>query len=201
MDYHVSFLETENGNEHTWFWRDEDDGGSDLICYLCPLFRRSVCFCFCFFVLLFLSLYSAFLYVSFCVISSPSSSLPYAFSLFSLSVFSLLHSPSLPFFLSFLFPLLFFVFLFPVPALFFFPHPVFSFFLQLSPPPSSVLSLAFISRGRKRYIRNIVTTSVHHGGEEYQPRDMPPLDCSSTVFAANASPVFIASHLFEEDNE
>jgi len=42
---------------------------------------------------------------------------------------------------------------------------------------------------------------VHHGGEEYPPRDMPPLDCSSIVFAANASPVFIASCLFEEENE
>jgi hypothetical protein len=30
-----------------------------------------------------------------------------------------------------------------------------------------------------RYGRNIVTASVHHGGEEYQPRDIPPLNCSS----------------------
>jgi hypothetical protein len=47
----------------------------------------------------------------------------------------------------------------------------------------------------------LVTAGVHHGGERYQPRDVPPLDCSSTVSAANASPVFIASRLFEEDNE
>jgi len=35
---------------------------------------------------------------------------------------------------------------------------------------------------------------MHHGSEEHQPRDVPPLDCSSGVSAANASPVFIASH-------
>jgi len=34
---------------------------------------------------------------------------------------------------------------------------------------------------------------VHHGGEEHQPQNVPPLDCSSIVSAANASPVFIAS--------
>jgi hypothetical protein len=64
-----------------------------------------------------------------------------------------------------------------------------------------LISLAFIARGYRRYGRNIVTASVHHGGEEYPPRDMPPLDCSSIVFAANASLVFIASCLFEEENE
>jgi hypothetical protein len=46
-----------------------------------------------------------------------------------------------------------------------------------------------------------VTVDVHHGGEEYRPRDMPPLDCSSTVSAANASLIFFSSRLFEEDNE
>jgi hypothetical protein len=47
----------------------------------------------------------------------------------------------------------------------------------------------------------LVTVGVHHGGEAYQPRDVPPLDCSSIVSTANASPVFIVSRLFEEDNE
>ncbi|KAJ6932246.1 hypothetical protein NC651_007844 [Populus alba x Populus x berolinensis] len=38
-----------------------------------------------------------------------------------------------------------------------------------------------------------VRVGVHHGCEEHQPRDVPPLDCSSAVFTANASPAFIAS--------
>jgi hypothetical protein len=46
-----------------------------------------------------------------------------------------------------------------------------------------------------------VTVSVHHGSEEYQLRDMPPFDCSSTVSVANASLIFFSSCLFEEDNE
>jgi len=140
--------------------------------------------------------------VFFCVISSPSSSLPYAFSLFSLSLFFLSYALPPCLFFSLFFSLscsLCFPFLFPL--CFFLSHPVFSFFLQLSPPPNSLLSLAFITRGYRRYGRNIVTASVHHGGEEYPPRDMPLFDCSSIVFATNASPVFIASYLFEEENE
>jgi hypothetical protein len=34
-----------------------------------------------------------------------------------------------------------------------------------------------------------VTVGVHHDGEEHQPRDVPTLDCSSTVSEKNASPV------------
>jgi hypothetical protein len=44
-----------------------------------------------------------------------------------------------------------------------------------------------------RYGRNMVTAGVHYCGEEYQPRDMPPL-----IAAPLSSPIFIAS---EEDNE
>ena len=33
---------TEKGSEHTWFWRDEGDGGADLLYCLCSLLRRSV---------------------------------------------------------------------------------------------------------------------------------------------------------------
>jgi len=64
--------------------------------------------------------------------------------------------------------------------------------LYFCPPPllGSVLHLAFIVRGRRRFL---VTAGVHHGGEEHRPRDAPPLDCSSVVSAANVSLVFIAS--------
>jgi len=50
------------------------------------------------------------------------------------------------------------------------PH-VFLCLLSLVPPLCSVLPLAFIARGRKRYFGN---SRVHHGGEEHQSRDAPP---------------------------
>jgi hypothetical protein len=37
----------------------------------------------------------------------------------------------------------------------------------------SVPPLAFIARGCMRYYRNIVTVSVHHGGEGYQLWNVP----------------------------
>jgi hypothetical protein len=50
------------------------------------------------------------------------------------------------------------------------PH-VFLCLLSLVPPLCSVLPLAFIARGRRRYFGN---SRVHHGGEEHQSRDAPP---------------------------
>ena len=80
---------------HTWFCRVKTMVvlTSPAICVLCfavqfvsvPLLSRSYLFI------------RPFFEFPFCVISSHSSSLPYAFSLFlTLSVFSLLRSPSLP---------------------------------------------------------------------------------------------------------
>jgi len=40
---------TEKGSEHTWCWRDEDDGGADLFCYLPSLLRFANVFLCCFF--------------------------------------------------------------------------------------------------------------------------------------------------------
>jgi hypothetical protein len=44
---------------------------------------------------------------------------------------------------------------------------------SLSPSMCSVPPLAFIARGCMRYYRNIVTVSVHHGGEGYQLWNVP----------------------------
>ena len=148
LDKHASIV-VKKGNEHTCFWRKEIDGGVNLPCCLCVLaspFGFSKCRSF---ALLFLYHRAAFLcvslsWISHCILSFLSSSLPYTLPL---SVF-------------------------------------------LSPSFGSVLPLAFIARGRRRFL---VTAGVHNGGEEHQPRDAPPLDCSYAVSAANASPVFIAS--------
>jgi len=52
-------------------------------------------------------------------------------------------------------------------------------------------SFGFYSQRMQAFL---VTVGVHHSGKGCQPRDVPPFDCSSAVSAANASPVFIASH-------
>jgi len=94
-------------------------------------------------------------------------------------MFSASPCPLLPFsLLLFLLPLLFLCFLTISPlSQFFFhallrclPH-VFLCLLSLVPPLCSVLPLAFIARGRKRYFGN---SRVHHDGEEHQSRDAPP---------------------------
>jgi len=86
----------EKGSAHTWFWRDEDDGGADLFCCLCSLLRHSVSsFVFlCSFVPLLVrpcfEFHSFFFScISLCIISFLSSSLPYALPL---SVFLWLYS-------------------------------------------------------------------------------------------------------------
>jgi len=44
-----------------------------------------------------------------------------------------------------------------------------------------------------------VTVGVHHGGEEHHPRDVPTLDCSSTVSEKKRLPcLFIASPFFKK---
>lgn len=152
MDYHVSFLETENGSEYTWFWRDKDNDGVDLLCYLCPLLHRSVCFCS--FALLFLSLYSVFFCVSLCLSPLlPLLSLMLSHCSHSLYFFSLTLSLPAFFFFSLFFSPSCYVSLSYSPFVFFFP--TLCFFFQLSPPPNSVIYLAFIGRGCRSYGRNI----------------------------------------------
>jgi hypothetical protein len=85
---------TEKGSEHTWCWRDEDDGGADLFCYLPSLLRFANVFLCCFFPVhspLSLSLSLFFFLFPSALLCSPLS------AFFSCCFFSFLRSPSVCF--------------------------------------------------------------------------------------------------------